>query len=216
MASSVKAGGQAPNGRRGPKTGTNVAARTIPAQPEPEAPAVVDAPAVVEASAPVDTPARVDTPAPVDAAAPVDTPARVDTPALVDTPARIRSGAGTPHLNFNPRAAFDAYRGALAPTLRAQREALKAIECFGRYQYSVAGDYLEWGAAQAKANLKLGTPAELTASQAALATQFGAKIQGRVREFVNLASETRASFNQLLGEMTAGLAETIKQSVNKS
>jgi len=104
----------------------------------------------------------------------------------------------------------------LAPTLRAQREALKAIECFGRYQYSVAGDYLEWGAAQAKANLKLGTPAELTASQAALATQFGAKIQGRVREFVNLASETRASFNQLLGEMTAGLAETIKQSVNKS
>jgi hypothetical protein len=104
----------------------------------------------------------------------------------------------------------------LAPTLRAQREALKAIECFGRYQYSVAGDYLEWGAAQAKANLKLGTPAELTASQTALAAQFGAKIQGRVREFVNLASETRASFKQLLGEMTAGLAETIKQSVNKS
>jgi hypothetical protein len=204
MASSVKAGGQAPNGRRGPKTGTNVAARTIPAQLEPEAPAVVDAPAVVEASAPVDTPARVDAPAPVDASAPVD------------TPARIRSGAGTPHLNFDPRAAFHAYRGALAPTLRAQREALKAIECFGRYQYSVAGDYLEWGAAQAKANLKLGTPAELTASQAALATQFGAKIQGRVREFVNLASETRASLNQLLGEMTAGLAETIKQSVNKS
>src|SRR6267142_2223368 len=98
MASSVKAGGQAPNGRRGPKTGTNVAARTIPAQLEPEAPALVDAPAVVDASAPV------------------------------DTPARIRSGAGTQHLNFNPRAAFDAYRGALAPTLRAQREALKVIE----------------------------------------------------------------------------------------
>jgi hypothetical protein len=204
MASSVKAGGQAPNGRRGPKTGSNVAARTIPAQLEPEASAVVDAPAVV------------DTPALVDASTPVDTPAPVGASAPVDTPARIRSGAGTPHLNFDPRAAFDAYRGALAPTLRAQREALKALECFGRYQYSVAGDYLEWGAAQAKANLKLGTPAELTASQTALATQFGAKIQGRVREFVNLAGETRASFNQLLGEMTAGWAETIKQSVNKS
>src|SRR5712672_3440105 len=116
MASSVKAGGQAPNGRRGPKTGTNVAARTIPAQPEPEAPAVVDAPAVVEASAPVDTPARVDAPAPVEASAPVDTPAPVDdASAPVDTPARIRSGAGTPHLNFDPRAAFHACRGTLAP-----------------------------------------------------------------------------------------------------
>jgi hypothetical protein len=147
MANSGRSSGQAPIGRRGPKAGSNIAARTIPAD-----------------------------------------------------------------LNSNPGVALDACRDALAPTLHAQMEGLKAIERFGRYQYSVAGDYLEWGVAQARANLTLGTPAEHFASQTTLSTQFGEKLQGRVREFMNLASETRASFNQLLGEATARLAETIKQS----
>ena len=129
-----------------------------------------------------------------------------------DASAVARSGAGKPELNFDPSAAFGACRRALAPTLRTQLEALKAIERFARYQYSVAGDYLEWGVAQARANLTLGTPAEHFASQTTLCSQFGKKLQGRVREFMNLASETRASFNQLLGEATARLAETIKQS----
>jgi Phasin protein len=117
-----------------------------------------------------------------------------------------------PEFNVDPSTALDTYRSVFAPTLHAQMEGLKAIERFGRYQYSVAGDYLEWGVAQARANLTLGTPAEHFASQTTLSTQFGEKLQGRVREFMNLASETRASFNQLLGEATARLAETIKQS----
>ena len=117
-----------------------------------------------------------------------------------------------PEFNFDPSTALDTYRSVFAPTLRAQQEALKTIERFSRYQFAVAADYLEWGVAQAKASLDFGTPAELAASQTTLCTQFGEKLQGRVREFMNLASETRASFNQLLGEATARLAETIKQS----
>jgi hypothetical protein len=99
----------------------------------------------------------------------------------------------------------------LAPALRAQVEAIKTIERFGRYHYSVAGDYLEWGVAQARAILAPGTPAEHVASQTTLATQFGEKMQGRVREFVSLASETRATFNELVGDATARFAETIKR-----
>jgi hypothetical protein len=117
-----------------------------------------------------------------------------------DTSAAVPSGAGTPALNFDPGVALDAWRRALAPALRAQLEALKAIERFGRYQYSFAGDYLEWGVAQARAGLAFGTPAEQVASQTTLATQFGEKLQGRVREFVNLASETRASFRDCWGK----------------
>jgi len=105
-----------------------------------------------------------------------------------------------PDFNFDPSAAVETYRSLFAPTLRAQQEALKTMERFGRYQFAVATDYLEWGVAQAKANLNLGTPAELTASQTTLATQFGEKLQGRVREFVNLASETRASFSDCWGK----------------
>jgi hypothetical protein len=114
--------------------------------------------------------------------------------------AAVRSGAGTPALNFDPGVALDAWRRVLAPALRAPLEALNAIERFGRYQYSFAGDFLEWGVAQARAGLAFGTPAEQLASQTTLATQFGEKLQGRVREFVNLASETRASFSDCWGK----------------
>jgi hypothetical protein len=116
-----------------------------------------------------------------------------------------------PESNFDPNYAFDAYRSALAPTLRAQQEGLKALERLGRYQYAVAGDYLEWSLAQAKANLSVSTPAELAATQTSLATQFNEKFKGRVQELVNLASEAQNSFNQLLGEATAKVAETIKK-----
>jgi Phasin protein len=135
MASAGKSSGATPIGRRGPKTGSSVAVRTIPAV------------------------------------------------------------SGAPELNFEPSVAIDACRRALAPALRAQLEALTAIERFGRFQYAVAGDYLAWSTAQARASLVFGTPAEHVASQTTLAAEFGEKLQGRVREFVDLASETRASFS---------------------
>ena len=56
-----------------------------------------------------------------------------------------------------------------------------------------------------------GTPAEHVVSQTTLATQFSEKLQGRVREFVSLASETRATFNELVGDATARFADTIKR-----
>jgi len=152
MVNSEKPSGSAPNGRRGAKAGSNVAARTIPARPEATA---SDA---------------------------------------------VRSDAGTSALNFDPGVALDAWRRGMAPALRAQVEALKAIERFGRYHYAFAGDYLEWGVAQARAGLGFRTPAEQIASQTTLATQFGEKLQGRVREFVNLAGETRASFSDCWGK----------------
>ena len=117
-----------------------------------------------------------------------------------------------PDFNFDPSAALETYRNVFAPTLRAQQDALKTIERFGRYQFAVATDYLEWGVAQAKATLNLSTPAELAESQTALATQFGEKLQGRVKEFASLATEVRATFSQLVGETTAKGAETIKKS----
>jgi hypothetical protein len=116
-----------------------------------------------------------------------------------------------PDFNFDPSTALDAYRSVFAPTLRAQREALKTMERFGRYQFAVATDYLEWGVAQARANLNLSTPAELAESQTALVIQLGEKMQGRVREFMSFATEARASFGQLVGETAAKVAETIKK-----
>jgi len=181
MASAGKSSGATPIGRRGPKTGNNVAVRTIPAQLESGTAATA--------------------------------PAGADRPDLGGTPdpGRTQDLGGTQDLNFEPPAVFESGRTALAPALRAQQEAFKALERFGRYHYSVAGDCLEWGVAQARVIFSPGTPAEHVVSQTTLATQFGEKLQGRVREFVSLASETRATFNELVGDATARFAETIKR-----
>ncbi len=125
-------------------------------------------------------------------------------------PAQLESG-GTPDLDFQPSVVFESGHTALAPALRAQQEAFKALERFGRYHYAVAGDYLEWGVAQARAIFAPCTPAEHVASQTTLATQFGEKLQGRARELLSLASETRATINELVGDATARFAETIKR-----
>jgi hypothetical protein len=119
--------------------------------------------------------------------------------------------AATPAAVVAPSAAFEVSRRTFAPALPAQVEMLKAIERFGRYHYSVAGDYLEWGMAQARVSLAVGTPVEQFARQSELSAQFGQKLQGRAREFLNLASETRATFQELVGEATARSAKMIKQ-----
>jgi hypothetical protein len=101
-------------------------------------------------------------------------------------------------------------RRSVAPALQAQVEVLNAIERFGRYHYSVAGDCLEWGMAQARVSLAVGAPAEQFARQSELSTQFGQKLEGRAREFLNLANETRVAFLELVGEATARSAKMIK------
>jgi type V secretory pathway adhesin AidA len=215
MASSEKSSSPAP-GRRGAKTGSNVAKRTIPAQLEADAPARVE----LEADAPADAPAKaaveaavpstvaveaaVPSAVAVEAAVPSAVAVEAAVPSTVaveaDAPATVDSGAGMPGPSFHPGVALNAWRLTLAPALRVQQEALNAIERFGRYHYSFAGDCLEWGLAQARASLVFGTPAEQVASQTTLAVQFGEKLQGRVREFVNLASDTRASFGNCWGK----------------
>jgi len=111
-------------------------------------------------------------------------------------------------MNFDPANAFETLRTAWAPTLRAQQQALKAIETFGRFQFALAGDYMDWTMAQAKANFAATSPADLAATQSALAAQFGEKLKARVQEFVALANDAQASFNQMLAEATAKAAAT--------
>ena len=71
---------------------------------------------------------------------------------------------------FDPKTIFDSYKTALAPALNAQQEGVKALASLGRYQYAVAGDYLEWSLAQAKAVVAAQTPAEFVSKQVELTT----------------------------------------------
>ncbi len=113
--------------------------------------------------------------------------------------------------NFDPTALIESYRDALAPALHAQQEALKAFERVARYQYAVAGDYLEWTLTQAQAVLAAKSPAELAAKQAELGSKISEQLRGRVQELTTITSESQSTLNQLFNEATAKVVELSKK-----
>jgi hypothetical protein len=104
---------------------------------------------------------------------------------------------------FNPTALLEGFRTALAPVLRAQQEGLKAVERFARFQYAVAGDYLEFSLSQAKAAANAKTPTEAFAKQSELGTKLNEQLRGRVQEFSTLATEAQATLTTLIDDATA-------------
>jgi hypothetical protein len=117
--------------------------------------------------------------------------------------------------SFDPKTIFETYRNAFAPALKAQQESVKAIERLGRYQYAVAGDYLEWSLAHANAAAGVKTPAELVSKQTELATVLSEKLRVRAQEFVSLATDAQTSFTQMVSEATAKAAEMTKEATAK-
>ena len=117
---------------------------------------------------------------------------------------------------FDPTTIVENYRSAFAPVLKAQQESIKAFERLGRYQYAVAGDYLEWSLAHANATAAVKTPAELMSKQVELATALNEKLRVRAQEFVSLATETQTSFTQVVSEATAKAADFTKQATVKT
>jgi hypothetical protein len=114
---------------------------------------------------------------------------------------------------FDPKAIFETYRNAFAPALKVQQEGVTVIDRVGRYQYAVAGDYLEWSLAQAKAALGAQSPAEFVSKQVELTTALSEKLRARAQEFVTLATEAQKGFTGAVNEATAKAAEVAKKKV---
>ena len=113
--------------------------------------------------------------------------------------------------NFDPSAMFETYRNAFAPVFHAQHEGLKALERMARYQYAVAGDYMEWSLAQAQAFLAAKSPVEFAAKQAELSSKIGEQLRGRVQELTTITRESQSTLNQLFTEASAKVAEQAKK-----
>ncbi len=106
---------------------------------------------------------------------------------------------------FDPKTIFETYKNAFAPALKVQQEGLKALDRVGRYQYAVAGDYLEWSLAQAKAAVGAQTPAEFISRQVELTTALSERLRARAQEFVKLAADSQS-----------GVSEAVNESVNRA
>lgn len=112
---------------------------------------------------------------------------------------------------FDPNTWLDGFRDTFASVHKAQQEGFKAIERMARFQYAVAGDYLEAGIAQTQATLTAKTPVELLAKQAEVGTQLGEKLRSRAQEFSTLASEVQGSVNSFATETTTRASAAAKK-----
>jgi hypothetical protein len=112
---------------------------------------------------------------------------------------------------FDPNTLIESFRNALAPLMRAQTESIKALDRFAHHQYAVAGDYLEYGLAQAKAAVAAKTPAELIAANSELSNKLTEQLRARAQEFSTIAAEAQAVLNQFFSEASAKVAEVTKK-----
>ena len=112
---------------------------------------------------------------------------------------------------FDPTVWFDSFRDTFASVNKAQQASFKAIERLARFQYAVAGDYLEAGIAQTQAALSAKTPVELLSKQADLGKQLGEKLRARAEEFSTLASEAQGSVSSFVHETAARASASAKK-----
>jgi phasin family protein len=112
---------------------------------------------------------------------------------------------------FDFTAMFDTYRQAFAPLIAAQQNGLKTLERLARYQFAVAGDYLDWTLSHAKTSVEPKSVADLVSEQTALNTSFSEKLRARAEEFTQIASETQENATKWFDEASAKVAETAKK-----
>jgi phasin family protein len=112
---------------------------------------------------------------------------------------------------FDPKTIFETYRKALAPALKAQQEGVKTLDRVGRYQYAVAGDYLEWTLAQTKAAAAAQTPVDFISKQVELTAGLSEKLCARAQEFVTLANEAQTSLTAVANDATAKVVEATRK-----
>lgn len=117
---------------------------------------------------------------------------------------------------FDATAAFDSYRNAFAPFIRAQQEGLKVFERFAQQQYAVAGDVLEFSLSQARSALAARTPAEFAAKQSELGTRFAEKLRARAQDFVKFTTDTERTFADFVDEAAAKAGTVAKEAVKKA
>jgi len=113
--------------------------------------------------------------------------------------------------SFDLSAMFDVYKDAFAPVLKAQQEGLKTVERVARYQFAVAGDYLDWTLAQANAAIGTTSVNDLVSQQTELNTRFGDKLRTRAEEFSQIASASQGAMTQWFDATAAKVADSAKK-----
>lgn len=91
----------------------------------------------------------------------------------------------------------------LTPATRFGEVAVKTLEQIARYQYEVAGDYLNFGIEQLQTASKTKDVSELVSKQGELASNLVEKLTKRSQDLSKIAAEAQAGFTQWVDETAA-------------
>ncbi len=117
---------------------------------------------------------------------------------------------------YDLNAWLETYKDTVTSFSRAQQDGFRALERFARFNYAVAGDYLDAGLAHAKATVTARAAvgaqavADLLAKQAELGNQLSEKLRARAQEFSSLASEVQESVGSFAADAATRAAGTKK------
>lgn len=97
-----------------------------------------------------------------------------------------------------------------APFTRASEVSAKTFEKLARYQYEVAGDWLNLSIAQLYAATQSKDVTELLKKQAELTNAYVEKQTQRSQDFLKIASEAQADVTQLVDTAAADFQRTTR------
>ena len=101
---------------------------------------------------------------------------------------------------------FSAYtdfaKRAFAPATRLNATVLGNLESLARFQYDLAGDFMQFALDQMQATVKAKDLGTLVARQSEIASKFVEKSAERQQAFARIATEAQASVARLVEEAT--------------
>ena len=101
-------------------------------------------------------------------------------------------------------------RKMTAPLTRATEVSARSWEKLARYQYEIAGDWLNLSIAQLHAATQSKDMPELMKKQAELTNHYFEKQTQRSQDFLKLASETQADVTQLIDTAATEFSRTAR------
>jgi phasin family protein len=111
---------------------------------------------------------------------------------------------------FEFDAFLDSAKKAFAPMVRFNEIAAKNLERTARYQYGLAGEYLDLGIAQLQAASQAKDFSEMVQKQTELSSAFVEKQTARSQDLMKLAGETQSDFTKWLDQTAAEFASARK------
>ncbi|MEQ1579674.1 MAG: phasin family protein [Steroidobacteraceae bacterium] len=91
----------------------------------------------------------------------------------------------------------------LTPAIKFNEMAVKTLEQMARYQYTLAGDYLNFGIEQLQSVSQTKDVGELVSKQSELASSLVEKLTKRSQDLSKIAADAQAGFTKWVDETAA-------------